>query len=422
MQPSTSTIDDSARDELPGGFCASDVVRLRPRERIERTAERKREEGRKWDAGRHGSRSERRHAASLPRADIYPARRMVRRPTGNGTPSSAGVRPIPDRVCFRSPSAGSMKTERLSSSPTARGFSWMIGSRHVLVVTLCLSAVTARVSGAQAPTTADSIVATLPPRTPLPAEAATAGITRFSFIAYGDTRGRHDGVELQAEHALVIESMLATIKQAAATADPIRFVAAERRRRARRRDRASSSRELHPAHQSADAGGRRSLLPLRREPRRRQRARSSTIARRVAGLAQLLRRERAAHSARRIAAPARRAIRRTPSATATRSSSRSTRTSPTTRRSSPGSRRSSRGSIDGAIVNVVVFFHHPPFSSGPHGGAKRRVSGRDDPRAVDAALPQASRATAAHRPRASVRALGRALQGRERARIGSTRS
>ena len=62
---------------------------------------------------------------------------------------------------------------------------------------------------AQAPR-ADSIVASLPPRTPLPSEAASAGITRFSFISYGDTRGRHDGVELQAEHTLVVESMLAT--------------------------------------------------------------------------------------------------------------------------------------------------------------------------------------------------------------------
>jgi len=71
---------------------------------------------------------------------------------------------------------------------------------------------------------ADSIVPSLPPRTPLPPEAATAGITRFSFITYGDTRGRHDGVELQAEHTLVIESMLATIKRAATTSDPIKFV------------------------------------------------------------------------------------------------------------------------------------------------------------------------------------------------------
>ena len=71
---------------------------------------------------------------------------------------------------------------------------------------------------------ADSIVALLPPKTPLPAEAASARTTKFSFIAYGDTRGRHDGTQLQSEHTLVIESMLATIKKASTTTDPIRFV------------------------------------------------------------------------------------------------------------------------------------------------------------------------------------------------------
>ncbi|HEV7994572.1 MAG TPA: metallophosphoesterase [Gemmatimonadaceae bacterium] len=79
----------------------------------------------------------------------------------------------------------------------------------------------ARAQAAPAPEVA---VASLAPVAPLPSEAATAGVTKFSFIAYGDTRGRHDGVELQAEHALVIESMLATIKRSAAAGDPIRFV------------------------------------------------------------------------------------------------------------------------------------------------------------------------------------------------------
>jgi hypothetical protein len=78
--------------------------------------------------------------------------------------------------------------------------------------------------GAQAPAPTDSVAALVPPRTPFPAEAATAGTTRFSFIMYGDTRGRHDGSEVQAEHQLVIESMLSTIRKAAATPDPIRFV------------------------------------------------------------------------------------------------------------------------------------------------------------------------------------------------------
>jgi len=101
--------------------------------------------------------------------------------------------------------------------------STMRRSRPVLA-TLAIVCAGATVVRAQIPATSDSIVSSLPPRTPLPPESATAGITRFSFIAYGDTRGRHDGMELQAEHTLVIESMLATIKKAASGPDPIRFV------------------------------------------------------------------------------------------------------------------------------------------------------------------------------------------------------
>ena len=86
--------------------------------------------------------------------------------------------------------------------------------------------ISARASAARAQTAApaDSIVSSLPPRAPLPSESATAGVTRFSFIAYGDTRGRHDGVDVQAEHTLVIESMLGTIKKAASGPDAILFV------------------------------------------------------------------------------------------------------------------------------------------------------------------------------------------------------
>lgn len=71
---------------------------------------------------------------------------------------------------------------------------------------------------------ADSVVPILAPTNALPPAAATAGITKFTFIAYGDTRGRHDGQQLQAEHQLVVESMLARIKALAATSDPVRFV------------------------------------------------------------------------------------------------------------------------------------------------------------------------------------------------------
>jgi hypothetical protein len=33
-----------------------------------------------------------------------------------------------------------------------------------------------------------------PPATPLPAEADSRSASRFSFLAYGDTRGRRDGI------------------------------------------------------------------------------------------------------------------------------------------------------------------------------------------------------------------------------------
>ena len=98
--------------------------------------------------------------------------------------------------------------------------------RHsrVLLATLAIFCARVTVARAQSPAPSDSIVPSLPPRTPLPPESATDGVTRFSFIAYGDTRGRHDGVEVQAEHMLVVESMLATIKKAASGPDAIKFV------------------------------------------------------------------------------------------------------------------------------------------------------------------------------------------------------
>jgi hypothetical protein len=63
-----------------------------------------------------------------------------------------------------------------------------------------------------------------PPDTRLPAEAATSGQTRFSFIAYGDTRSQVDGRALQPEHGAVIASMVATIASRASTRFPVRFV------------------------------------------------------------------------------------------------------------------------------------------------------------------------------------------------------
>lgn len=71
---------------------------------------------------------------------------------------------------------------------------------------------------------ADTVRAILRPRVPLPAEAATVGVRRFSFIAYGDTRGRRDGTELQYEHSLIVDAMLRVIAQRASGPSPIRFI------------------------------------------------------------------------------------------------------------------------------------------------------------------------------------------------------
>ncbi len=63
-----------------------------------------------------------------------------------------------------------------------------------------------------------------PAKEPLPAEKDSTSITNFSFIIYGDTRGRRDGKEVQYEHSLVIDSMVSKIKQLKTNGVPVRFV------------------------------------------------------------------------------------------------------------------------------------------------------------------------------------------------------
>ncbi len=62
------------------------------------------------------------------------------------------------------------------------------------------------------------------PATPFPSEADSAGVTKFSFFAYGDNRGRRDGKELQAEHREVVLSMIAQAKRLKDTQFPVKFV------------------------------------------------------------------------------------------------------------------------------------------------------------------------------------------------------
>jgi hypothetical protein len=63
-----------------------------------------------------------------------------------------------------------------------------------------------------------------PPVTPLPPEAESRAVTQFSFFVYGDTRAFQDGVAIQYEHSLVVDRMIMQIKQLASTPYPVRFV------------------------------------------------------------------------------------------------------------------------------------------------------------------------------------------------------
>jgi hypothetical protein len=63
-----------------------------------------------------------------------------------------------------------------------------------------------------------------PPATPIPSEAQSASVTQFSFLTYGDTRGRRDGIAIQYEHSLIVDSMLTQIKKLKNTPYPVRFV------------------------------------------------------------------------------------------------------------------------------------------------------------------------------------------------------
>src|SRR5438309_2391181 len=80
------------------------------------------------------------------------------------------------------------------------------------------------VAAAQTQTTARPI---RPPDQPFPTEQDSAGITRFSFIAYGDSRcdcGNGGGPEIQIEHERVVDLAIAKAAALASTPYPARFV------------------------------------------------------------------------------------------------------------------------------------------------------------------------------------------------------
>jgi len=103
-----------------------------------------------------------------------------------------------------------------------------------LLVALGFSvAAMAQAPGAQPPTLPAVWVAVRPiepPATPLASEAASASVTRFSFMAYGDTRSGGtagvpgDGDVVHPEHSRVVDRMIAKAGELASTPFPLRFV------------------------------------------------------------------------------------------------------------------------------------------------------------------------------------------------------
>jgi hypothetical protein len=79
-------------------------------------------------------------------------------------------------------------------------------------------------ANAQLVTDTTSVRAITPPASPLPPENQTAGITKFSFIAYGDTRGEFDGTLINSAHLSVVTSMLNRVRAYAGSDSAIRFV------------------------------------------------------------------------------------------------------------------------------------------------------------------------------------------------------
>jgi len=69
-----------------------------------------------------------------------------------------------------------------------------------------------------------------PPATPLASETASAGVTRFSFFAYGDTRSSGalgvpgDGDVIHPEHTRIVDRMIARAGELARTPFPLKFV------------------------------------------------------------------------------------------------------------------------------------------------------------------------------------------------------
>ena len=100
-----------------------------------------------------------------------------------------------------------------------------VRSARLATLVVALSILSASLSPLAEQAPADVAVrAIAPPAVPLPAEVASAGIRKFAFIAYGDTRGPADGTILQPQHSTVIDTMLEAANAERAAGFPVRFV------------------------------------------------------------------------------------------------------------------------------------------------------------------------------------------------------
>ena len=99
----------------------------------------------------------------------------------------------------------------------------------LLVLSLPSAGCAMRAAGAQ-PVAANSVTDGLtvrpidPGNVRLPPALVSASDRKFSFIAYGDTRGPADGTTLQPEHTNVVDAMLRTIRTQIAAGSPVRFI------------------------------------------------------------------------------------------------------------------------------------------------------------------------------------------------------
>jgi len=206
------------------------------------------------------------------------------------------------------------------------------------------------------------------PRNALPPEAASAGVTKFSYIVYGDTRGRRDGTEVQYEHRMVIDGMMAAIKRYEASEYPVKFVLQSGDAVADGRDAAQWNTSFIPLinRLTNEAGVPYYLAPGNHDvtstddissPQRLQGLRNYLRA-----LTNLIPPDTAS---RRLAEYPTFAFGYGNTFFLGLDSNIATDTT-----QYEWVKAQLEGLDRGRYVNVVLFFHHPVFSSGPHGGAR----------------------------------------------------